>query len=242
MKSDVAIQSYCFRNFKDNSQVAQMVRECGCSKIELCGVHVDFSDESCFGEVIETYEKAGVQIVSIGVEKIGKSEVEARKRFEFVRKAGASHMSVDFAISEVPDSYRIAEKLADEYDINLGIHNHGGLHWLGSPAMLENVFGQTTGRIGLSLDTAWALHSHADPVQMAGEFSQRLYLIHLKDFLFDSAGNHRDVVVGRGNLDLESLMAVLRKVDFRGPVVIEYEGDAEDPVPALKECVDALAS
>jgi hypothetical protein len=29
---------------------------------------------------------------------------------------------------------------------------------------------------------------------------------------------------------------------FTGPLVIEYEGDAENPVPALKKCVEALKS
>jgi hypothetical protein len=35
-------------------------------------------------------------------------------------------------------------------------------------------------------------------------------------------------------------MKVLKSANFSGPLVIEYEGDVENPVPALKECAAAL--
>ena len=140
----------------------------------------------------------------------------------------------------MPACYRTAEKLAEEYDINLAIHNHGGRHWLGSAQSLEAVFQQTGPRIGLMLDTAWAQHSHEDPVELATRFADRLYGLHVKDFMFDSSGQHRDVVVGTGNLDLASLDAALAASDFAGAVILEYEGDVEDPIPALRECVEKL--
>jgi hypothetical protein len=35
-------------------------------------------------------------------------------------------------------------------------------------------------------------------------------------------------------------MTVLKQSNFTGPLVIEYEGDVENPVPALKKCVESL--
>jgi hypothetical protein len=35
-------------------------------------------------------------------------------------------------------------------------------------------------------------------------------------------------------------MSTLKQVNFSGPLVIEYEGDVENPVPALKECAAEL--
>ena len=96
--SNLGVQSFCLRGFKDNAKVAALVKECGLSKIELCGVHVDFSDESTFGEVIGTYKEAGVDIVSIGVQQLSADEAAERKYFEFARKAGATAMAVSFAI------------------------------------------------------------------------------------------------------------------------------------------------
>lgn len=237
---DLAVQGWCFRNFKENERVAELVRECGLSKIELSGVHADFKDDKGFDKVIETYRKAGIGIVGIGVQGFANNPQTEEKYFEFVRKAGAKVMGVDFDLGTVPKCYRTAERLADKYDINLGIHNHGGWHWLGSSTMLRHVFANTSNRIGLFLDTAWALASSEDPIVWVETFKDRLYGLHVKDFVFDRAGKPQDVVVGTGNLDLGKLLSLLKESRFKGSVVLEYEGDVENPVPALKQCVTAV--
>lgn len=236
VSQELAVQSFCFRGFKENEKVAELIKECGLSKTELCAVHTDFSDDTA----INVYKKAGINVVSIGVEGFRNDEKRETRLFEFVQKAGAKVISADFDVETVPASYRTAEKLADKYDINLAIHNHGGRHWLGSAAMLRHVFSNTGKRIGLCLDTAWALDSGEDPIAMAEAFGERLYSVHIKDFTFDRARRPQDVVCGEGNLDLKRLFEVLKQVGFKGPTILEYEGDVDDPVPALKKCVAAV--
>jgi len=107
--------------------------------------------------------------------------------------------------------------------------------------MLAAVFAQTGPAIGLTLDAAWALDAGENPVALAEKFADRLYGLHLKDFVFDRARRPQDVVVGTGNLDLPGLFATLRKVGFAGSLILEYEGDVQNPVPALKQCVAAVA-
>jgi len=236
----LAVQSYCFRSIKDNAAVIDAVKACGLKAVELCGVHVNFDDPASFQGIVDAYTKAGISIVSAGVNGIAGDEAAADRRFQFVKMAGAKHMSVDFNLAAVPGAYRIAEKLAEKYDMRLGIHNHGGRHWLGSMAMIQKVLSETSERIGVCMDTAWALHSHEDPVQMAEKLGKRLFGLHLKDFTFDRSGKHTDVVVGTGNLDLSKLSGVLAKTGFSGCVVIEYEGDVNSPVPSVTECVKAV--
>lgn len=238
--STLGVQSYCFRGFKNNTDVITRVKACGLSAIELCGAHVDFTNEATFEEVVSTYQNSGVRIVSIGVQGLADDEKKEVKYFEFVKRAGARFMSVNFNSERMPACLRTAEKLADQYDIHLAIHNHGGQHWLGSAAMLDTVFRMTSPRIGLCLDTAWALHSHEDPIGMVERFGQRLYGLHIKDFVFDRAGQYQDVVVGTGNLALRRLSAALKKIGFKGYWVLEYEGDVDNPVPALKQCVEQV--
>ncbi|MCX7591625.1 MAG: sugar phosphate isomerase/epimerase [Kiritimatiellae bacterium] len=236
----LAVQSYCFRGFKKNNEVAAKTRECGLAVIELCAVHVDFNNEAGFEDVIKLYRDSGIRICSIGVQSFsGKAEIE-RKWFEFAKRAGATTISASFTVDSVPASYRVAESLAEQYGVNVAIHNHGGRHWLGSSQMLKHVFEQTSPRIGLMLDTAWALDAHEDPVAMCEKFRNRLYGLHLKDFVFDRAGRPHDVVVGTGNLDLRSLFDTLKTVGFCGNLILEYEGDVQNPVPALKECITAI--
>lgn len=237
---ELGVQSYCFRNFKENARAAELVKECGLTKIEICAVHVDFQAPGEFDRAISTYKDAGVGIVSTGVNRVCGEEAKDRNLFEFCKSAGAKFMSVDFPIDAAGHCLAAAEKLADEYDIRLGIHNHGSRHWLGCADALQWVFKQTGERIGLCLDTAWALHSREDPIALAEKFADRLYGVHVKDFVFDRAGRHEDVVVGTGNLDLAKLIETMKAGGFDGCVVLEYEGDVENPVPALRKCVQAV--
>ena len=240
MNTDLAVQSYCFRNFPDNRKVIELIKECGLSAVELCGKHVDFSNPSGFDAVVSLYRDAGIRIVSIGVQGMADNEALERNYFEFVKAADAKVMSVDFAIGKVPAAYRTAEKLAAEYDIRLAIHNHGGRHWLGSGQMLNHVFNTTNERIGLCLDTAWAIDSGEDAVKTAERFAARLYALHFKDFLYSEHRQNEDVIIGTGILDLPALLGLLKARNFDGAGIIEYEGDADDPAPAVRECVEVI--
>jgi sugar phosphate isomerase/epimerase len=240
LQQELGAQSYCFRGFKQNADVIEKLKECGVNRLELCGVHADFLDESGFDAIIKEYSDAGVVLTSIGVQGFANNEANERKFFEFARRAGIKTISASFAVETLPQCIETAEKLAEEFDINLAIHNHGGYDWLGNAAMLRNIFKNTSPRIGLCLDTAWALQAGEDPLKFAEEFGSRLYGIHIKDFVFDRAGKGEDVVVGTGNLDLPKLFEILEAQKYSGYAVLEYEGDVENPVPALKECVAAV--
>ena len=106
--------------------------------------------------------------------------------------------------------------------------------------ILEKLFTEASSNIGLCLDTAWMLDSGEDPVAVARKFQERLYGVHIKDFVFDRAGRPEDVIVGTGNLDLEGLAAFLTEIEYDGYFTLEYEGDVNDPIPATKECVEAV--
>jgi len=235
------VQSYCFRHFRDNAAVAQRVKQCGLASIELCAVHADFDRPETFDGVIGTYRDAGIEILSIGVETFTGDEAADRRRFEFAKAAGAGFISVHFEPDTYLDAIPAAAKLADAYGIRLAIHNHGGYHWLGSEQMLAHILKTSPPSIGLCLDTAWCLDAKGDPVKWVERFGDRLYGLHLKDFVFDRARQHQDVVVGTGNVDVPALYRKLAEVDFAGYAVLEYEADVENPVPALTRCAQAVA-
>ena len=238
--ADFAVQSYCFRAIKDHAAVAEAVRRIGLSAIELCRAHDPFDDPAAFEKVVAIYRDAGVRVPSLGVETLtGDAEAE-RRRFECARVAGCGHMSISFNPDTFSRAHTVAHELAEQFDMKLGIHNHGGRHWLGSTQMLAHVLAQTGPRIGLCLDTAWALDAGEDAVKMIERFADRLTAIHLKDFLFEPTRQPRDVVVGTGALDLPALVAMAKKIDFNGLTVLEYEGDVDDPIPALDHCVKAI--
>ena len=82
-------------------------------------------------------------------------------------------MSISFAPEAMFDGLKNVEKLADQYDLKLGIHNHGGYDWLGNITILKYIFDHTSPRIGLHLDTAWAIDAMQDPIHMAEKFAAR---------------------------------------------------------------------
>lgn len=239
---DFGVQSYCFRSINDNAAVAEAVKQIGLNKIEVCAVHCKFAEPDTHQAVLDTYQSAGVTIQSIGVEGMDGSEAELRTRFDFARSAGLKHLSINFGNpGTFLNNHALVQKLAEEYDVRCGIHNHGGHHWLGNMQALGWVFETAGDRIGLCLDTAWALQATVNPIRMVEKFGGRLFAIHMKDFTFQSpTGKHEDVVVGSGNLDLPALAEACEKVGFDGEAILEYEGDIDNPIPALTQCVAAI--
>ena len=235
----LGVQSFCFRGFKENEKVAQLVRDIGVDRIELCGVHADFNDPAAFKDVVKVYEDAGVKMVSIGVQTFVGDPAE-RQWFESAQAAGAKHISAHFRVDNFQTSVPATVRLAEEFGIRVGIHCHGGYMFGGSPDVISHLIGLGGGHIGLCIDTAWAMQigpRNGDPLKWVEQFKDSLFGVHIKDFVFDRSAQWTDVVVGTGNLKLPEFLAALHSANFDGMCVLEYEGDVNDPVPALKDCV-----
>ena len=238
----IAVQSWCYRASKTLDTFLPQLKASGATATEMCGVQADFSKPEAAATVAGQCRAAGVSIVAIGVEYLSGTAAD-RPRFEWCRAAGVKHMSVSVKPEALDDNaagLKLVEKLADEFDLQLGIHNHGGYDWLGNPPMLKYVLGKVGPRIGLHLDTAWAIDAKQNPVEMAEQFIDRLVGVHVKDFTYSPDRQPSDVIIGTGSLDLPKFTALLKSADFTGPLVIEYEGDENNPVPALTECVRVL--
>ncbi|MBN2584953.1 MAG: sugar phosphate isomerase/epimerase [Planctomycetes bacterium] len=232
----LAVQSWCFRTFKENKQVIDALRECGVSHVELCGKHVDVNDPRSCERVAQLYRDAGIGIVAYGAFGFSEDEAAGAKAFEFADMA-------DFpAITAMrgDGGLEVADRLAARYGKRAALHNHGRHDRYGARWELEAALARTSRHVGVCLDTAWAIDSGFDPVAAARQFGDRLYGVHIKDFVFDRAGKPEDVIVGQGNLDLKALLGTLLEIDFDGYFTLEYEGDVENPVPSTRKCVEAI--
>jgi len=242
LAKQLGVQTFTFREF-DAQRTADAVKACGLSVVELCGfgVHFDFEHPDAFDATLKTLGDAGIRVDAITADTFANDEASERVRCEFAAKAGAKVLMIGgFDLNTTPDSYRTAEKLAEEFDLVLGIHNHGGSHAFGNTEMLQWVFKNTSKRIGLLLDTGWALAAGEDPVKMIHTFGDRLHGLHFKDFIFDRNGHAEDVVMGTGVLDLPGVLKALDEVGFEGSAVIEYEGEPEDPTASVEKSVQAI--
>ncbi|WOO42189.1 sugar phosphate isomerase/epimerase [Rubellicoccus peritrichatus] len=241
---DFGVQSYCFRNFKDNAAVAAKVKEIGLDKIELCGVHADFNDVPAFKDVVKIYNDAGVSIVSLGVQTFVGDDNE-RDWFECAAIAGAKHISAHFKVDSFTTTIPKVQALSDDFGIRVGIHCHGGYMFGGSPDVLDHLIDLGGPQIGLCIDTAWCMQigpRNGNPLDWAKKYAGKIYGIHYKDFVFEKNAQWQDVVVGEGTLDLPAFVKALEDGGFDGMAVIEYEADPENPVPALTNCVSKMRS
>ena len=242
MPKSIAVQSYCYRNFVPLPDLIAQLKATGIDATELCAVHANFGDVSTHAATIKAFKDAGVRIAAIGVERMTGDESKDRPRFEFCKSGGVPNLSISFGPELLDEDFaglKRVDAMAAEYGIKVGIHNHGGYDWLGTETILSYVLKHTK-HIGIHMDTAWMIDAKQDPITCVEKFGDRLYGIHVKDFLYNERRQWRDVVIGTGILDLPGLMKKLDGIGFSGPIVIEYEGDMDNPVPALRECVAKL--
>ena len=240
---DFGVQSFCFRNFKDNKTVAELTKKIGVNKIELCAIHADFDDVDAFKRVLDIYHKADVEVVSIGVQTFVGDVAREKKWFQCAKAAGAKHISAHFTVGTFNDAVPKAAKLCDQFGIRLGIHCHGGYMFGGSPDVLEYLIKLGGKNFGMNIDTAWCMQigPYGDPINWVREkFKGKIFSVHYKDVVFDKRARWTDVVVGTGNLDLPKFVKALDETGFNGMAVIEYEADPDDPVPALTKCVKKM--
>lgn len=237
-----AVQSFCFRETKDLADLAAAVRACGLDRIELCGVHIDFKDTASHAPTVAALAAGGVKIASAGVNQITGDEPAMRPLFEFLKAAGARHMSIAFPLEGHEDAFRVADALSEEFDVKLGVHNHGGNCWFGGFEALEYIFRHTSNRVGLCLDTGCAYLAGFTPEDLAERFAGRIHAVHVKDLTLKRDGRLENAVAGRGNLDLPRLAASLASANFSGDVIAEYEGEPDNPLPSVAASAAAIRS
>ena len=235
------VQSWCFREFKDNHVVARKVRDLGLTSLELCDVHANLNDPAEAKKAAEIYRAAGVSIISIGVQTFTGADSE-RAWFESAAVIGAKHISCHFKVDSFARAVPRVRRWSREFGLRVGIHCHGGYMFGGQEDVLTYLIELGGPEIGLCIDTAWAMQAAGPeaPLKWAKKFAGRVYGVHFKDFIFEKTGQSRDVIVGTGNLDLPAFTAALREGGFDGMSVIEYESDPENPDPALKRCVESM--
>lgn len=236
----LGVQSWCFREFKSTDALLAQLQSLSLPRVELCDLHLPLEDESAWPAFLEQFRAAGVQISSIGVQTFRGDEAAEDRWCRFCKAAGASVISAHFDLDNIPAAYRTAEKLAEKHDLLIALHNHGGYHWTGNAMMIEHIFKNSSDRIGLCIDTAWCLQAGEDPLKWAERFRSRLYAVHLKDFRFSPDGRWEDVVLGTGALRLREFLALTSAAPRLSAVTIEYEGDVQNPLPALRACVEKV--
>lgn len=230
----LGMQSYSLRDFPVDKALDD-IQALGLHSVEFFDKHLALgSSQEQIDQMKANLAKRNIKLLAHGVNGFGKDEAANRRIFEFAKKSGIRNISADPS----PDAFDSLDKLVEEYDIRIAIHNHGpGARYDKVDDVLKAIQGRHKS-IGACADLGHYIRSGEDPVSAIRKLEGRLYGIHLKDF-DQPKGDAKGVILGKGRLDVVEVFKALKKVEFPadGALSIEYEEHADNPMPDLRECV-----
>ena len=183
-------------------------------------------------EVVSTFKNAGISIYAVGVIYMKKKE-DADQAFEYAKMVG-----VDMIVgSPVYELLPYVEQKAKAYNIRVAIHNHGPEDpEYPTPGDVYKHIKDLDSRLGLCLDIGHTQRDNIDPAAAYLKYADRIMDMHIKD-VTKAEKDAESLELGRGIIDIPSLVKALYKKGYTGHCSFEHEKDATDPLPGLAECV-----
>jgi sugar phosphate isomerase/epimerase len=229
----LGVASYTFRAFERARLITfmqQLKNTCLNAKDVKDHLPMEASAEAV---ALEHYRAAGIRIHALGTVSFAKDEDEdMRAKFDYARRAG---VSVIVAGDPTPQSLPRLERFVKEYDIRVGIHNHGPEDKLWpSPMDVLKAVGNMDKRLGCCIDVGHCVRAGTDVVQAIRAAGPRLFNMHVKD-LTDFSAKESQVAVGQGKMPVREIFEALVKIGYPGFVDLEYEIHEDDPMPGVVE-------
>lgn len=228
----LGMASYTFREFSLEETIS-MTKRLGLKWISLKSFHLPLeSSEQQIKDAAEKVKASGLNLYGCGVIYM-KNEQEVERAFRYAKTAGIQ------VIIGVPnhDLLKRAEERVKQFDIKLAIHNHGPTDKLyPTPGSAYERIEGLDPRIGICLDVGHTQRAGVDPSEAAEKYKDRLWDVHIKDV--SRADEHGTTVeIGRGVINIPSLLKTLIHIDYKGCAALEFEKDSKDPLPGAAESV-----
>jgi sugar phosphate isomerase/epimerase len=177
-------------------------------------------------EVKKRLADKGLKLVNFGV---GPADKQA---FDF-----AKDMGIETLVSEPPfDAFDGLDKLCDEYQINVALHDHPRPSRYWSPDIVLKACKGHSKRIGACCDTGHWMRSGINPIEALKKLEGRIISFHLKDLNKYGEGAH-DVPWGTGEGDVKGMLVEVKRQGIKPVFSIEYEYNFGKSMPELMKCV-----
>lgn len=228
----LGIASYSLRKFPREKAI-EMIKQLRTPYVNFKSVHLPYElSAQQLADARREIEAAGLQIVGGGTITFDKdTDEDVQRYFDYAKAAGMPLIVGTCAPNVLPR----VERFVKRYDIKVAIHNHGpeDKHFPSPYDVLKYVRDMDR-RVGLCMDIGHATRAGADIVQAAADAGARLLDIHAKD-LRDAKVKESQCIVGEGVLPIPELFRQLESMNYPGFVNLEYEIDADDPLPGMKQ-------
>jgi sugar phosphate isomerase/epimerase len=225
----LGIASYTFRNF-DGAHLIDFMKELNTPYLNLKDVHLPMTPADQIAPKATQYREAGLKLTAAGTITFAIDEDEdIRKKFEYVKAAGIS-LIVGAPTHQVLPRL---EKFVKEYNIRVGIHNHGPEDKnFPSPLDVLAAVEKLDSRIGCCIDVGHTMRAGTDVVAAIRKAGPRLFDIHMKD-LADGTKKDSQVAVGDGVMPVRNIFQTLIDMHYSGYVDLEYEIFPDNPMPGV---------
>lgn len=150
-----------------------------------------------------------------------------RAHADFASAIGISNINVEPGFDRLPE----VNKIAEEYNLNIGLHNHPkpSIYW--DPNLVAEKLKDCGPRVGACCDTGHWLRSGLDPLECIKILKGRIFSFHIKDLNKDK----RDIPLGKGECKIEEILREVAAQGVRAPFSIEYESDWDNNVGFVTE-------
>lgn len=226
----LGVATYSLRELSRADAIAAL-KQMGIQYVSVKEFHLRYnSTPEQLAAGVKEFRDAGLTILSGGNIGLAKNdEGELRKYFDYAKAAGMPMM----VCAPTHETLPIVHKLVKEYNIKAAIHNHGpeDKHFPTPQSVLDAIKGFDP-RVGLCIDIGHTARTGVDVVESIKLAGSRLLDMHAKD-LKDLKDKSAQVAVGEGAMPMREIFATLKKMNYRGGVMLEYEINAKAPVPGM---------
>ena len=176
--------------------------------------------------------ECNIKLVAYGVTSLPNDEAQSREVFDF-----AKDMGIQVITSEpTRDAFDLIDKLCQEYDISVALHNHPRPSPYWNPDTVLQVCEGRSKYIGACADTGHWMRSGIDPLEALKKLEGRIVSFHLKDLNAMDKKAH-DVPWGTGEANVKALLEEIHRQGIEAVFSIEYEHNWENSVPEIAQCV-----
>ncbi len=228
----IGLASYSLRKYSLD-EVIEISQRLDLKDVAFKSFHLPYdSSVDELRQITSKVKARGLNLYGGGVMYL-KTEEDIERYFNYAKAAGLK------MIIGAPkhDLLPLIEKKVKETDIILAIHNHGPEDKIfPSPASVYAKIKNLDKRIGLCIDVGHTYRLGQDPAEEIKKFKDRLYDVHLKD-VDAQKPDGKVLEIGRGKMNIPSILKALKEIEYKGIVGIEYEKDGDHAIYGLAESV-----
>jgi sugar phosphate isomerase/epimerase len=182
----------------------------------------------------ERLRAAGLRLVSYYTYQVKADAAAWRREFAFAKSLG-----VEILVAEPePPAFDAIERLCDEFQISLAVHNHPpkSFYW-NLETVLEVCRGRSR-RIGVCADTGHWMRAGIRPLEAVKRLEDRLIEFHLKDRDAYGMQHTHQVAWGAGRGELDRVLQEVKRQDARPLFIMEHEEHGPTSMADIVRCVE----